>query len=498
MLLSLVGMELEDKKKEAITENIGFNPSRRNIIRNQNHNMNLMTEKKKEDIDKLTYHYLELSDTPKEEIIPENKNSTKSKLNNIYNSNNFYTSLLYPEAPFEPISNRNNLAYDGGTFLTDKITLSSKQFKKTNDIIEEKEKDKDKDKDKEKTKKVNKIIDNINVEDNNNLNNNNINNITNINNLTKNESIKGDIYSTGFESIPELKHSIPVSFDKLVVNLTDEPGKPKPINPLFFIINGEKPLDKTKFLNFRTNPTLITSTQNKFKTSERNVDDFIKNKKNLTDNGFNSTSKTPKFISSFNKACPDKSRLNYDLKKTIFNDPFTHTEDKYKILKDLQRNELMNRALGRGIFSCNKYYEDEKRALAIQKRKKFEQFFEDSKDKMVINLRTKMDFFDERKKAFPDAQNIITHDYLKMVKDEYKKNDGYKEIEKYRNEDLKRNVENLYRPKTRKKVNKEIYNDTKMDKLLKQAKFEYSKPYSYLASGIILEKNKFENLVDDK
>ena len=37
-----------------------------------------------------------------------------------------------------------------------------------------------------------------------------------------------------------MKHSVPVSFDKLVVNLKDEPGKPKPINPLFFIINGYK------------------------------------------------------------------------------------------------------------------------------------------------------------------------------------------------------------------------------------------------------------------
>ena len=39
----------------------------------------------------------------------------------------------------------------------------------------------------------------------------------------------------------------------------------------------------------------------------------------------------------------------------------------------------MNRTICKGIFSCNKYYEDEKRALAIQKRKKFEQFMEDSK-----------------------------------------------------------------------------------------------------------------------
>ena len=483
MIIGTINIDSEDNKKNPpITEDIGFNPSRRNIIRNQNFNMNILPEKTKDDVDKLTYHYLELLDAPKEEK-PKENNFTKSKLTDMYNTNNFYTSLLYPETPFEPNTNR-NIAYDGGTFLTDKITLSSQQFKKTVEQI----KDKDIDKDKETPNK-------LTIETNNN-----INNMTNINNTnTRNETLKQDIYSTGFESVPELKHSIPVNFDKLIVNLTDEPGKPKPINPLFFIINGEKPLDKTKFINFRTNPSLFSSISNKrIKKTEKTGDEFYKNKKNITDNGFNTTSKTPKFISCFNKACEDKSKLNYDLKKTIFNDPYTHTEDKYKILKDLQRNELMNRALGRGIFSCNKYYDDEKRALAIQKRKKFEKFFEDSKEKMVINLRTKMDFFDDKKKAFPDAQSIITHDYLKMVKNEHKKTDRYKEIEKYRNEEIKNKFENLYRPKSRKKNNKDTYSDTKMDKLLKKAKFEYSKPYSYLASGIILEKKNFDLFDDNK
>ena len=493
MLVGLTGLEPEDKiEKHKITENIGFNSSRRNILRNQNLNMNVLPEKTKDDVDKLTYHYLELSDSPKEEIeLDKNINTTKSKLNN---TNNFYTSFLYPEVPFETNTNRNNIQYDGGTFLTDKITLSS-QFKKTIESLKEKEKEKE-----NKKEDTNKTNNDNNI---NNNNNENINNITNINNTTtKKETIKGEIYSTGFESIPELKHSIPVSFDKLVVNLTDEPGKPKPINPLFFIINGEKPLDKTKFLNFKTNPSLIISTT-KRKLKSEDLDNFYNEKKNITDNGFNRNSsnascKTPKFISCFNKACENKPKLNYDLKKTIFNDAFTHTEDKYKILKDLQRNELMNRALGRGIFSCNKYYDDEKRALAIQKRKNFEKFFENSKDKLVINLRTKIDFFDEKKKSFPDSQSIITHDYLKMVKNEYKKSDGYKEIEKLRNEDMKLKVEHLYRPKSRKKINKEIYNDTKMDKLLKKAHFEYSKPYSYLDSGIILEKKNFDYFDDTK
>ena len=476
MIIGTIELEPEDQnKKNIITEDIGFNPSRRNIIRNQNLNMNIIPEKTKDDVDKLTYHYLELADAPKEEFPEKTFNTAKPKLNNMFNNNNFYTSLLYPDFPFEPNINKNNIAYDDGTFLTDKITLSSQQFKKTVEPVKEKKKEKE------------III----VEKNDN---NNINNMTNMNNLTtKNESLKGEIYSTGFESIPELKHSVPVSFDKLVVNLKDEPGKPKPINPLFFIINGEKPLDKTKFINFRTNPSLFTSTmQTKLQESKRISDEFNKTKKSITDSDFNNTSKTPKFLPCFNKACENKSKLNYDLKKTIFNDPYTHTEDKYKILKDLQRNELMNRALGRGIFSCNKYYDDEKRAIAIQKRRKFEKFLEDSKEKMVINLRTKMDFFEEKKKSFPDAQSIITHDYLKMVKDDYKRTDGYKEIEKYRNKELKKKVENLYRPKSIKRINKEMYNDTKMDKLLKKAKFDYSKPYSYLASGIILDKKNFD------
>ena len=480
MIIGTIELVPEDKeKKNLIPEDIGFNPSRRNIIRNQNLNMNIMPEKINDNVDKLTYHYLELADTPKEEIPDKINNKTKSKFSNMFNTNNFYTNLLYPEFPFEPnINKNNNLPYDSGTFLTDKITLSSQQFKKTIEPIKEKEKEKEKDSSNKITLEKNEIN----------------NNITNMNNLTtKNESLKGEIYSTGFESIPELKHSVPVSFDKLVVNLKDDPSKPKPINPLFFIINGEKQLDKTKFINFRTNPSLFTSTvQKKLTKTEKITDEFNKTKKSITDNDFNNGAKTPIFLPCFNKACENKSKLNYDLKKTIFNDPYTHTEDKYKILKDLQRNELMNRALGRGIFSCNKNYDDEKRAIAIQKRRKFEKFFEDSKEKMVINLRTKMGFFDERKKSFPDTQSIITHDYLKMVKEEHKRTDGYKEIEKYRNEEIKKKVENLYRPKSRKKINKDMYSDTKMDKLLKKARFDYSKPYSYLASGIILDKKNFD------
>ena len=103
---------------------------------------------------------------------------------------------------------------------------------------------------------------------------------------------------------------------------------------------------------------------------------------------------------------------------------------------------------------------------------------------MAINLRTNIDFFDEKKKSYPDSQKIISHDYLKLIKEEYKKTEGYKIIDHYRKEEMKRKVENLYKPKSRKKTSKEIMSDTKMDKLLKNANFEYNKPYIYLASEL--------------
>lgn len=225
MLLGSIELELKgDKKKSKITEDIGFNPSRKNIIKNQNFNMNVMTENAKEDIDKLAFQYLQLSDNSKED----------NKFQSTDTTNNFYTGILYPEEPRKTGFKFNGLAYDDGTFLTDKINFPTHPKK----IIPPK----------------------INMEDDNNEKDNNINNITQ-------KANKNEIYSTGFESIPELKHSIPVSFDKLIVNLKDEPGKPKPINPLFFVINGEKPIDKSKFINFRTNPSLVTSIMKKLSSA---------------------------------------------------------------------------------------------------------------------------------------------------------------------------------------------------------------------------------------
>ena len=70
-------------------------------------------------------------------------------------------------------------------------------------------------------------------------------NINNISIKAKLNEDKNNSNNIGIETVPELKKNIPVSLDKLIVNIKDGKNKPKPINPLFFIINGDKPLDKT-------------------------------------------------------------------------------------------------------------------------------------------------------------------------------------------------------------------------------------------------------------
>ena len=459
MIIGSIDIEPEDPSKQIkIPDDIGYNPNKRGITRIQNYNMNTLREKNNDDLEKLTYHFLELMDSNKVEQ-PKPKKSDNSL------NNNYFESILYPDTFNEKNNLKKTVPYDGGTFLTDKINLSNIDLKSTNTLKEKKE---------SKTKE----------EYTTSLNTNS--NINNFSIKAKAGEEKNNI-NIGIETVPELKRNIPVSLDKLIVNIKDGKNKPKPINPLFFIINGDKPPDKTKFLNFRTNPTLFTSTMNK-KNSIKNLEDFYK-KNNKLEN--NILSQTPKFSTCFNKTCENKSKLNFDLKKKIFNDKNTSTEEKYRLLKDLQRNELMNRALGRGIFSCNKYFDDEKRAIAIQRRNVFEKFLEDSKEKLVLNYRTNQDIFDDKKKSFQDSQKMITHNYLPIVEDikkydkiEFKDRDMFL----FNSGKINKKIESLYKPESRQRINNQVLIDTKMDKILKKARFDYEKPYSYLVSNIKKDK----------
>ena len=129
MILGAIDIDPEDNsKKIKITEDIGFNPNKRNITRINNFNMNTLKEKNNDDLEKLTIHYLELINSKKED-----SHKTKKKIDSSLN-NNYYENILYPEAFSDKNSTKRTVAYDGGTFLTDKINLSNFEVKGNNTI----------------------------------------------------------------------------------------------------------------------------------------------------------------------------------------------------------------------------------------------------------------------------------------------------------------------------------------------------------------------------
>ena len=80
MIIGTIDIEPEDPSKEIkITEDIGYNPNKRSVSRTPNFNLNIIKEKKAEDIDKLTYQYLELIDSKKENPIKKEKKLSKNQ-----------------------------------------------------------------------------------------------------------------------------------------------------------------------------------------------------------------------------------------------------------------------------------------------------------------------------------------------------------------------------------------------------------------------------------
>ena len=91
MLIGSIDLDQEDPSKQnKITDDVGFNPNKRNVVRFPNLNMNTIREKNNDDLEKLTYHFLELMDSKKEE-------QPKPKKIDASLNNNFFESILYPE-----------------------------------------------------------------------------------------------------------------------------------------------------------------------------------------------------------------------------------------------------------------------------------------------------------------------------------------------------------------------------------------------------------------
>ena len=484
--------QIKKEKEPKIQTEIGFNKNRRNIIRNTNYNMNTLKDNNIEKFDKLTIQFMQLSDEPVDikkltESFQNIKDDNKKNKNNKTNKTDYKPikthcisrsldiDILQPMKLEEKKVN-NLVNYNSGTFLTDKITFTD------NDKIDQ-------------YKENNTFNDSYNenaifYQETEPI----------VNNTENNQTTNQDLNSVGFESVSELKHSIPVNFDKLVVN-PNYKNEQKTIDPLFFIINGEKPIRKNRIINFRTNPALLTTFNKDLKPQfklYKGVEKMIKIEqefeelltKNRKRSLFHDSQEKINFNENcFNKVAENKTKLNFDLKKTIFNDPSTFTEDKYKILKDMKRNELMNRSLGRGIFSCNKLYDDEKRAYSIKERTDFQKYCGNTRNRLSINLRTNAYYDEDKKKSLVDAQDIINRNYLKKYIDNspniisYRKKIGFSEMDMRRINEMNKNIEILSKPKYSSNRIRDKFMDNKLDQLLKKADIDYTKPISYLVSG---------------
>ena len=287
--------------------------------------------------------------------------------------------------------------------------------------------------------------------------------------------------------------SVPIDFEKLVINLKDKTDQPKPINPLFFIINGEKPLNKEKMLNYKTNPQFFPTTipyKDKINNIKSNLIDKTKfsymrkleeenemlHKINLFNKTHHDFLKTYNFKNCFNKPTDDKIKIISDVKKLIYHSKTNNIEENAKIIKQIERSEMMNRSLGHGIFKYRNKFEKERKNLWEKKKK---EFIEDQNEegKMNINLK-KPNLFEENKIYDRASQVFFTRTYMKMTYEDYKKIQEEKKNYKKLNDELNMKIERLYKKKEPIPFSdiKKIMRDQNMDNVFKRAQTEIMKP----------------------
>ena len=291
----------------------------------------------------------------------------------------------------------------------------------------------------------------------------------------------------------EKGETVPIDFEKLVINLKDKTDQPKPINPLFFIINGEKPLNKEKMINYKTNPQFFPTTipyKDKVNNIKSNLIDKTKfsymkqfeeeneilHKINLFNKTHHDFLKNYNFKNCFNKPTDDKIKIISDVKRLIYHSKTNNIEDNAKIIKQIERSEIINRSLGHGIFKYRNKFEKERKNLWEKKKK---EFIEDQieKGKMNINLK-KPNLFEENKVYDRASQVFFTRTYMKMTYEDYKKIQEERKNYKKLNDDLNMKIERLYKKKEPIPHTdiKKIMKDQNMDNVFRRAQTEIMKP----------------------
>ena len=169
--------------------------------------------------------------------------------------------------------------------------------------------------------------------------------------------------------------------------------------------------------------------------------------------------KATTFEDIFNKSDADRIKIKTDIKKLIFNNNKNSFEDNVKLIKDLTKNEMINRSSGKGMFLFNTNFRNDQRLYRYYKNKQLEKE-RNNRDLMSINLR-KNNFL-EVKKFDRSAEVFFARTFMKMTYEDYKIIQNEKQKQKKLHKMVNTKYQKMYEKKP---INLVKYNDSILNKV---------------------------------
>lgn len=236
----------------------------------------------------------------------------------------------------------------------------------------------------------------------------------------------------------------PYYLNKLCIDIEEQQlNNPKSINPLFFLINGWKKINKEKYRNIPVNYKTVSSFN--LKNSDDDYMEYIQKQFDQLQqkkfiNSFHESVKTTTFLNCFNKCMKDKLKTKTDWKKVIFNNPKDKYETKVNLIKDIIKTEMTNRSIGKGIF--NTHIKFKNRRMSNWKEYVNEKKKENRENCLSIDLQKKECF--GKKPLNKAAEVFFNRNFLRLTFDSYKQQKEEKEIEKKRTKEINLDFKKMY------------------------------------------------------
>ena len=257
----------------------------------------------------------------------------------------------------------------------------------------------------------------------------------------------------------------------------------KPINPLYCSIDEKKAVNKS--MTFHINKNANNFQENSFEGNNyyQLKKDYMKQRKNNSNKVYEKNIPNKQQHNSFNtvffdlnccnKTIKDKIKLKTDIKKLIFNNNKDSYEDKCKMIKNINKHEMINRSSGHGMFLYNYNFRNNQRSVKnVQKRMQLDE--SDEQEKIQINLR-KINWFG--KKSNKRSVNIFFHkSFFKMTYEDYKELQKKNKEEKLKENKINYYIKQLYEKSSKWKekiVKLKDKNNTKLNEKQKCKKTTY-------------------------